>query len=422
MERQAGSAVPPSRLERADLRGVKPAQPIGLQTRHLEALVAVAAEGSFSGAARRLGYTPSAVSQQIAALERIVGQRLIDRSATDGARLTHAGVLLHAHAESIIASIYAAEADLIAAREESAFRIGAVRTVAARLFPAALRRFRRRYPDKPLELLERASSTELLEFVECGVVDAAFVSAPATNGRHLDVRPVLDDAYVLAVPADSDIARQRPPIALREVRSLPVIGFDAEIASGTADGADGWPWPIHLPHADSRTLTALVRAGLGTALVPAFAIADDTAITAIPVADDLPRLEIALVTNGRRSRESLAWLDGIAADVEAQTTPRLRAAGEAVSIARRRTVGAGLSNLFAAVRARAPWPRLHVQPLAFAPAAACVALAAAIVVAQPRPEPTAPAPPTRHAVQRAAAPVTTEVASSGRWVVGSGRA
>ena len=63
--------------ERAPL---KPARPIGLQVKHLEALMAIAVEGSFGGAARRLGYTQSAVSQQIAALERLVGQRLVDRS------------------------------------------------------------------------------------------------------------------------------------------------------------------------------------------------------------------------------------------------------------------------------------------------------------------------------------------------------
>jgi DNA-binding transcriptional LysR family regulator len=419
MERQAGPAVPPSRLDRADARTQRSVQPIGLQTRHLEALVAVAAEGSFSGAARRLGYTPSAVSQQIAALERIVGQRLIDRSATDGARLTRAGALLNSHAESIIAAIHAAEADLVAAREESAVRIGAVRTVAQRLFPPTLRRFRERYPDKPLELLERSSSSELLEFVECGVVDAAFVSAPATNGARFDVRPILVDAFVLAVPRESQLAGVRRPIALRDVHSVPVIGVDVELAGAGIDGDERWPWVTHLPHADSRTLVALVRAGLGAALVPAFAIADEMAIVGIPVADDVPRLEIALVTSGQRSRLSLAWLDGLAADLDASSAPRVRPATDRVAIAPGWAIRATFTDRLHAARVRLPRPR--IPSLALAPACASFAVVAALAFVQPRPEAIAPAPASR-APQHAAAAPAAEAASSGRWVAVSGRA
>jgi DNA-binding transcriptional LysR family regulator len=393
-------------------------QPIGLQTRHLEALVAIAAEGSFSGAARRLGYTPSAVSQQIAALERIVGQRLIDRSATDGARLTRAGALLYTHAESIIAAIHAAEADLVAAREESAFRIGAVRTVAQRLFPPTLRRFRQRYPDKPLELLERASSGELLEFVECGVVDAAFVSLPAANGARFDVRPVFADAFVLAVPTDSALAGVRRPIALRDVHALPVIGFDVELAGAGTNGDGRWPWITHLPHADFRTLIALVRAGLGAALVPAFAIADELTIVGIPIADDVPQLEIALVTSGQRSRLSLAWFDGLADDLDTSPSPPVRPAADRLSVAPGWAIRAILSSRLHAVRARLPRPR--VPSLALAPACASVALVAALAFVQPRPEAIAPAPASNAPHQHAAA--APEVASSGRWVAVSGRA
>jgi DNA-binding transcriptional LysR family regulator len=393
-------------------------QPIGLQTRHLEALVAVAVEGSFSGAARRLGYTPSAVSQQIAALERIVGLRLIDRSATDGARLTRSGALLYAHAESIIAAIHAAEADLVASREESAVRIGAVRTVAPRLFPPTLRRFRQRHPDKPLELLERPSSSELLEFVECGVVDAAFVSLPATNGAHFDIRPILVDTFVLAVPSDSALAGAQGPVALRDVRSLPVIGIDVELAGRGLAGDERWPWVTHLPHADSRTLVALVRAGLGAALVPGFAIADEMAIVGVPLADDVPLLEIALVSNAQRSRLSLAWLDGLSAEVDSPS-PGVRPAADRVSVTPGWAIRASLARRLGALRPRVPRPR--VPSLALAPACASLAVVAAVVALQPRPEAIAPAPAS-HAPQHAAAALTAEVASSGRWVAVSGRA
>ena len=81
-------------------------------------------------------------------------------------------------------------------------------------------------------------------------------------------------------------------------------------------------------------MIALVRVGLGTAVVPAFTIADETAIVGVPVAGDVPRLEIALVTSGQRSRLSLAWLDGLTADLDASPAPRVRPAADRAAISR----------------------------------------------------------------------------------------
>src|SRR5215216_1707995 len=88
---------------------------LGVELRHLLALRAVAREGSFGSAARALGYTQSAVSQQIAGLERAVGERLVERPG--GPRpvsLTEAGRLLLRHADAIVARMQAAQADLAA--------------------------------------------------------------------------------------------------------------------------------------------------------------------------------------------------------------------------------------------------------------------------------------------------------------------
>src|SRR6059036_4217341 len=88
---------------------------LGLEFRHLIALKAIAETGTFGRAAAQLGYTQSAISQQIAMLERIVGQRLIDRPG--GPRpvsLTEAGELLLRHADAIAARLQAAQADLAA--------------------------------------------------------------------------------------------------------------------------------------------------------------------------------------------------------------------------------------------------------------------------------------------------------------------
>src|SRR5256714_7242655 len=92
---------------------MEPDRWLGIELRHLTALEAVAREGSFGRAAKSLGYTQSAVSQQIAALERIVGARLVERPG--GPRpvsLTEAGELLLPHAEAIVARLAPAQADL----------------------------------------------------------------------------------------------------------------------------------------------------------------------------------------------------------------------------------------------------------------------------------------------------------------------
>src|SRR3954470_20827277 len=111
---------------------------LGVELRHLAALQAIAEEGSFGRAAKRLGYTQSAVSQQLATLERIVGEKLVERPG--GPRpvaLTEAGRLLLRHAEAIVARLQAAQADLQALRsgESGVLRVGTFQSVGARLLP-----------------------------------------------------------------------------------------------------------------------------------------------------------------------------------------------------------------------------------------------------------------------------------------------
>jgi DNA-binding transcriptional LysR family regulator len=292
---------------------MKPARPIGLQVKHLEALMAIAVEGSFGGAARRLGYTQSAVSQQIAALERLVGQRLVDRSkSAEPPGLTPAGRLLLEYAETIMSVVYAAEADLVASRRAPCLRLGALRSVAAALFPAALKRFRESYPEESIEFLERASSEELVELVERGTLDAAFATCPTAEGR-FDAHPVLTQRFVLVVPAGSDLASRSGPVPLRDLGSMPMMGAaDARLPDqGASNGRSAFR------EVDSRTLLAFVRAGLGAALVPELAVeSDDPSVVALSVADAIAPQQIFLVTHAsRRPHLPLDWLQELARNV-----------------------------------------------------------------------------------------------------------
>ena len=119
---------------------------LGVELRHLAALEAVARTRSFGRAARELGYTQSAISQQIAQLERIVGQRLFDRPG--GPRRvepTEAGLLLLGHADRIVAQLDAARADMAALAEGEAgtLRVGIYQSVGARLLPPSSAAFAR---------------------------------------------------------------------------------------------------------------------------------------------------------------------------------------------------------------------------------------------------------------------------------------
>jgi DNA-binding transcriptional LysR family regulator len=157
----------------------------GVEVRHLAALDAVAREGTFGRAAEVLGYTQSAVSQQIATLERIVGERLVERPG--GPRrvsLTEAGELLHRHAEAIVARFDAAQADMAAlhAGETGTVRIATFQSVGARVLPGVMRRFLADWPRIEISLSEATTDEALYGGIENGTVDLAFGSPPLPAG------------------------------------------------------------------------------------------------------------------------------------------------------------------------------------------------------------------------------------------------
>src|SRR6059036_1260664 len=134
-----------------------------LDVRRMRVLREVAAQRSFSAAAQKLGYTQSAVSQQVAALEREAGATLIERNPR-GIRLTDAGEALVRHADKILARLAEAEAELeaIAGLRGGRLRLSSFPTAGATLVPRAIAEFNKRHPAVELSLTEAEPDESLM--------------------------------------------------------------------------------------------------------------------------------------------------------------------------------------------------------------------------------------------------------------------
>lgn len=286
-----------------------------VNTRHLAALQAVAAEGSFHRAAIRMGYTQSAVSQQMASLERIVGVRLIHRPG--GPRpisLTEAGELMLRHAEAMLARLHAAQADLAAlsAGTAGSLRIGTYQSVGRRILPSLMREFAASWPQVEIQLTESANDDELLRKVESGELDLTFAIWPLAAGPFESIE-MLRDPYVLIVPAGSPLARAGRIADLRELAGPPLIGFRQ---CRSMEAVEERMRSLGLePHVvfrsdDNGTVQALVAAGVGVALVPRLALEPSTgSIVVIELGDSgaqesggVPARQIALAWHRDRYR------------------------------------------------------------------------------------------------------------------------
>lgn len=246
----------------------------GVELRHLAALEAVARTRSFGRAARELGYTQSAVSQQIAQLEQIVGQRLFDRpGGPRRVELTEAGELLLGHADAIVAQLDAARADMAALAEGAAgtLRVGIYQSVGARLLPALVRRFRTQWPLVGVRVREESDAGDLLRLLEHGELDLTFSVLPLPDGP-FEWTELLQDPYVLLVSASSDLAGLADAPPLPEVAKLPLIGRrstdepERHLAGRVPD------LNVVFRTDDNGTLAALVAEGLGAAIEPGLVV------------------------------------------------------------------------------------------------------------------------------------------------------
>jgi molybdate transport repressor ModE-like protein len=280
---------------------------IGLDLRHLLAFQAIAREGSFKAAARALGYTPSAVSQQIATLERVVGAQLIAREhGRQAFGLTEAGRILLGHLEAIEARLGAAKADIEALAEGAALtiRVGAYESVGARILPELTGRFYERFPGTRIEVEEAFNDLVHLRSLERGELDLAFTLYPLPPGPYV-ARTILRDPWVLVVQAGSRLADAEPEsLDLELVGRLPLVCFRAPRSIDDVLGRfrDSGVEPNVVHRSDYNDgVQEFAALGRGVALMPRLAVNPRDGRTAIVELGDLiPPREIALAWHSDR--------------------------------------------------------------------------------------------------------------------------
>ena len=275
----------------------KPGRLGGVELRHLVALETVVQTGSFRHAGLELGYSQSAISQQIAALEHAAGLRLLERpGGRKPVTPTEAGERLLRHARRASAAMRAAEADLnaLAAGDAGTVRVGTFQSVGVRLLPGAMRRYVDRWPDVEVRLIEAGYDEEILTLLERGEIDLAFV--PENDDPMFEQTSVLTDPYVLLAPADSELARSGTTVRLREIAGLPLIGYRRSTEGAEAFlRSRGLDPEVVFRSDEGGTVQGLVGAGIGYAVVPMLAVEQNAAVAVLDVAGMPPR------------RISIAW-------------------------------------------------------------------------------------------------------------------
>lgn len=240
--------------------------------RQLVALAAIGRHRSFSRAAEALGYTQSAISQQIRRLERAMGQRLVERpGGPRPVQLTAAGEILARHADAIAARLDSARADLAALAGGSAgpLRVGCYQSVGVRVLPRLLSAFRVGWPQVDVQLTEVEDDGELLAALERGELDLSFVVYPMPPGpfAHLEL---LEDPYVVVVRPDAPLASGRGPVRLSELSGLGLVTYSHMRAVHAIENRLGRPelaGQVIFRSNDNGTILGLAAEGVGAAVI-----------------------------------------------------------------------------------------------------------------------------------------------------------
>ena len=290
-----------------------------LDVRRMRVLREVASRGSFSAAADALDYTQSAISQQVAALEREAGTKLVERGAR-GIHLTEAGRALVAHADVILARLADAEAELeaIAGLRGGRLRLGAFPSAGGTIMPPAIARFRERHPGVELTLtpVEPEDGMHMLRSGDLDVSLDIRTSFAANPDDGIDRVPLLADPMYVALPRDHPMAAKRTlkledlsgeswilgstgscPDASIFLRSCQAAGFDPRIVFNS----DDYP-----------SIQGFIAAGMGVSFIPDLAlmsVRDDIVVRSLGARAPARHIAAATLKGSYKSPAKQAMID-----------------------------------------------------------------------------------------------------------------
>lgn len=284
-----------------------------MDLRPLRALVEVVRQGGFSQAAKVIYATQPTVSKAVRQLEDELGMPLLDRHAQP-LRLTEAGEIVYRRALTMLAErddLYA-ELDELKGLKRGVLRLGLPPLGSSSLFAPMFARFRSRYPQIEISLVEHGSR-RLEEMVMAGDIELAASLKPVPD--HVDWQPVAREPLVALLPADHPKARAES-VGLHELRESPFILFETGFALNRiihdACQRAGFAPAIAARSGQIDFIVALVAAGLGVAFLPRITARDDlhAGVCRVPLRDPGTDWEMVLVwrRGGYLSHAAQAWL------------------------------------------------------------------------------------------------------------------
>ncbi|MFC8077883.1 LysR family transcriptional regulator [Streptomyces sp. NPDC057307] len=284
-----------------------------MELQQMRYVIAVAEMNSFTRAAQRCHVVQSALSHQIARLEKELGARLFERTSRR-VRLTPAGAAFLPAARQCLDAAERVAAEVAAAVGEVRGRlaVGLIPTVAAVDVPAVLREFHQRHPKARISLSVGASD-ELAEQVRQGDIEVAFLGIPVTaRPRGVMARKLAEERLVAVVSPDHPLADETS-VDLRRLSSEVFVDLPAKTAgraqSDLAFTAAGLTREVAFEVTNADYLARLVCAGLGVALLPPSYAEGLAGMTTIEVTDAPGRAEYVIWARENRAPAANAFLE-----------------------------------------------------------------------------------------------------------------
>ena len=253
----------------------------------------VVEQGSFTRAAEELGYSQSAVSQNVRALEQETGVTLLSRRK-DGVQLTQDGQEFYPY----IQSIFQAEQALERKRQEtmglqnSLIRIGTFTSVSRNLLPPMMKRFKEKYPDVRF-VLRQGEYTSIPQWIRQGEIDFGFVNQDAVAG--METRLLYED-HMLAVLPQGHRLEEKSSLTLRDISTEPLLLLDEGEHSVLLDAFHSAGLTPNLAYEvyDDYSILSMVRQGLGISVLYEKVVAGFEQGLSLRPIQESPRRRVAL--------------------------------------------------------------------------------------------------------------------------------